>query len=670
MAAFGFLVQLVGFVVTVILVSTWCNRLIQKWFRIESNTLPVFSWGIFLFFIVYLLGNLSRVPVDFVRGLYNAFLIIVPLTFLGWRWWTSTKSLFPFSKNFPLSRSSEQYWKAGLTAIFVAVSAYVGVYLEFPSDPIYHLSFIQNWEAIVTFQDAPLMQREGRFSYFLNHWLLSRSESDQLSRWEMDMLAATLGGMLFWSYLHWATHFRLSKLTLVVVGLFSIFAFGNSVFSFYRYYPLGSNLLTFVVFVEMMIFTMFEVFYRRRIHFLVLSIPLLLICVFNHRQEALLYINTIFGVAALSLVFMYKSLEPSIKRICLILTISAILGGIGVVLARPIISQTSFVLLPIFELGDHPYYIHGIPRTNEFLGVMGWVSIGIAGLLLLYRKTPRLLRLFSMIVLWPVIIIFNPATVDILIRVVSPDTLYRLMFGSHHWFFLAIVGGVFLKRKSLTRANWLRWVVFVIFGFGLTFQSNDPYYGRWKHFLYRPPPQLDGSELQPLVEYLRSQPIETCPDPIASQNSHLRIRSYVLANTYVNSYLATSGYFYTVSTRRGLFPGLHSPDPKFRLPYDRRFVLSVSESDTRSTPTMSDLTLEQFQQRLLETQFCYIVLYPRVLVPFSWTGFQSQHWHPYTAQTSHNYSTKYLDWIRNQPKLFEKIWQQEGIELYRFLGNR
>lgn len=113
-----------------------------------------------------------------------------------------------------------------------------GIYLEWPSDPWEHLRRINEWHAhdIVTAHSI-----WWKSSYFLPYSLTGHATGLAQYAW-LNFYYTLICLLLSWQYYRLARAVGLGERAAMVFTLLSALTFGNSIFSFYRYYGLSSSI--------------------------------------------------------------------------------------------------------------------------------------------------------------------------------------------------------------------------------------------------------------------------------------------------------------------------------------------------------------------------------------------------------------------------------------------
>ena len=113
-----------------------------------------------------------------------------------------------------------------------------GVYLEFPSDPWEHFRRINAWSAATTVGDHSTWFK---FSYFFAYSLVGRVSANQQFYW-LNVYYTAVCLLLCWQYFRLALAAGLTKEASFIFVLLQSLLFGNSTFSFYRYYGIASTI--------------------------------------------------------------------------------------------------------------------------------------------------------------------------------------------------------------------------------------------------------------------------------------------------------------------------------------------------------------------------------------------------------------------------------------------
>jgi hypothetical protein len=260
-------------------------------------------------------------------------------------------------------------------------------------------------------------------------------------------------------------------------------------------------------------------------------------------------------------------------------------------------------------------------------------------------------------------VVLNPLSIEVLRRVIPIDVFHRLIYGSLYWVFLIVFIQCSYNRifntnlicdrvgiSSPTKRNKIFSKLFLYSSISffalLSWIPGYPMYGKMRHLWLKVDPRLDGANLQPTIEYLRSHTPQACSDRFAEGN-YLPIRSYILSDSYVNTYLLGTGYFYTVTNRSELSGYESEP-----------LGITVSANENMDYATFVEIA---------KKYICYVVLYIQTQELYSWTGAVVGHWGINHAKTQRYYSPKVIDWITKNPEDFELVFTDDSIRVFKVL---
>lgn len=112
-----------------------------------------------------------------------------------------------------------------------------GLYLEWPSDPWEHLRRINEWRIL---DEVTTHSSWKKSSYFLTYSLTKHVTGLAQLSW-LNLYSTFVCLLLSWQYYRLARAIGLGDRAAFIFLLLNAFTFGNSVFSFYRYYGLSSS---------------------------------------------------------------------------------------------------------------------------------------------------------------------------------------------------------------------------------------------------------------------------------------------------------------------------------------------------------------------------------------------------------------------------------------------
>ncbi|MBF0289403.1 MAG: hypothetical protein HQM14_16425 [SAR324 cluster bacterium] len=669
-----FLIQLLGFFGSLLILTSWINRILSRRSYFDHKFLPCFAWGWCVYFLVYILGSRWSASVEMVHLIFTGMAFGIPCLAGLW-YWVRCSPAGPQrrSHNLPLEKGTLL-----LVGLFVGAMINVGPYLEFPSDPLYHLSATQSWETarwLNVVEDRP-----SHFVYFVNHWLLQSSNISWGERGGVAFLTAVLNGMLLWNFIRFTRSFSQNVWVGWGGGLASIGFFGTSIFSYYRYYALADSFVAYLVFLEALLLVC-ACFFKERFRHLFLLPPLLAFCWQNHPQEVLLLINAAGGAGILLLLFRYQKLSGYFRKPLVVIVGLGFLGFLLVfsLTKAPIVSQEEeFYLQKIMDgLLESSLYVIRFARLNNVMGIAAWIAMVGAAIVLFLSQSSKKLSILAALCLWPLVVLWNPLAINLLLRALpSSSVLYRLIFGSLYWVFLVVfLEFVFAHRPWLFRLfPWLTFLkggnryllrhlkmpaVLVLF-LGITLIPYAPVRGKIPHLFTKTEMELDGRELNQVIRFLRHEAPLRCVDPLLG-NKYRPVRRFILSDPYINQYLLATGYFYTMTDRwRIIFP----VEPEHR-DFPNQFILRWFNDISKKLEGSSRIPV--FPDVLREHSICYVLLYSGNSVPISRMGALSGHWAPDFVNSRHDYSQKLFFWISKYPQDFQLVFEDQSVQLFKVL---
>ncbi len=114
-----------------------------------------------------------------------------------------------------------------------------GIYFEYPSDPWEHLSRINHWSHCTFVNDHYAWTK---FSYFLAYSLIGRISQSALQFKWLNAYYTACCLLLCWQYYLLARALGFGRSKAMTFVIIQAVMFGNSVFSFYRYYGIASTI--------------------------------------------------------------------------------------------------------------------------------------------------------------------------------------------------------------------------------------------------------------------------------------------------------------------------------------------------------------------------------------------------------------------------------------------
>ena len=158
-------------------------------------------------------------------------------------WWTENSAQYVRSASDSQSAPYSSYRLHLLTriapwAIIALIFHIPGVYLEWPSDPWEHLRRINEWRLLDT---VGIHSTWAKSSYFIPYSFLSWCTGQRQLFW-LDFYYTGICLLLCWQYYRLSRACGLSERTSMVFVFLQALLFGNSIFSFYRYYGISSTI--------------------------------------------------------------------------------------------------------------------------------------------------------------------------------------------------------------------------------------------------------------------------------------------------------------------------------------------------------------------------------------------------------------------------------------------
>ncbi|MBP0018746.1 MAG: hypothetical protein J7647_14520 [Cyanobacteria bacterium SBLK] len=650
-----FFLQFFAFFFSLLVINHGVNQLILKHFGLESRFLPVFAWGWCFYFFIYILGRRLGTPVEPIRMMFATIAFSVAMT--GGVWWIlqPQRSFWQERKqDLPLDRVTIVFLLCFLVAMI-----YIGPYLEHPSDSVDYFYRIQTWEK-ARFMHYRTDSRYVTFATFYEHWLLQPSALSYGKRLGLSFVSAITQGILLWEMIRVARLIVNNVPVSLFAGLMSLGYFGYDAISFYRYGVFSGPMMAYIIYLETLVLII-ALFLKEQWRYLLFLPPLLWLTWDNHEQSTLFQAIAIAAISTTLVLFRYRSLKPQFRRVLIGAIALCLLGTIFLCCWREPLTKNldlEYQDLYIFNIetlfGWKMYVIRYTPLSHA-IGLVGWLTAIASIVFLLFGKPARKLDMMAGLTLFPFLIFCNPLILEALRRVMAVEQFHRLLYGCLFWMFPVLLlhhfsGKLerFFSRISLLTKVFSRYIHYILISL-LIFASllpRDPIYGKMIHSWLKIPQILDGSDLQPVIQYLRDNAEKQCNDPYPNEN-YYPIRRYILSDPYVNTYLSGTGYFYT---------NTHRWDNEFS-----QYAVPLGISTQLDT----NIDYPQFMQLLQEKKVCYIVIYLPKKQVTSWLGKVSGHWYDTYAHTQRHYSPTFLKWVRESPQDFQLVFEEEGIQIFQ-----
>jgi hypothetical protein len=623
---------------------------------------PVLPLSVGLSYVaVVALSSLLRGVGASVEALGVALVVMVGVlgALVASRWWLARTA----------SRARPDTPRGGQTGILdfllpVAAFAFIGTYLlwagpymEIPADAWWHAGRIQEELGALRTGELPGLNFDGITQvvhqqdvwYFLVAYVAHGVGISQIEtvRWtafatSMIFLAAVYGFGLYIFGRQGLPRRQAHAMAAASVGFF-LFHFGVSVFSYVRYYALAPSIMNFVLyFAALALVNEFLVAPKSEKRTLVVIVIMLGTMYWVHSQEALL---TAVMAALLVLVYAYRNRAAlglairqrgfsaqvarigygNVPRVAASFFAVAVIGG-GLDVAAYLLIQRHDALehgflMPLQDIFPFVRHLYVLRPTLQFYQV---VTLWGAAVYVLFALRFRAFRDNPYVVagmLSPLLTVFNPVFTDFFLRYSWPDVLWRLCYVIP----LPFVGGYFLVRalcwlKAGPGTRRVAGGVVAALLVGLVWPVHAKYI------------EAPFSRLYSIVPVSRQHDYRKWSDLYAYLNS--------LAPTGVVTDPVT-GYTVKALTQQD-YPGYkwHGTD---RIDLGRE---AYEPAD-----------FKRFDGWLL-------VVNKRNGTP-SRTGALSRHWPRDVMMVSKYYSSGFQDFVSRNPEMFAKMWENNGISVYR-----
>lgn len=520
-----------------------------------------------------------------------------------------------------------------------------GSFVEVPADIYSHIERYQT--AVKTLADNSLgkalpwkdlfFQKSGVFYYLLAcaRWLTNSSADTVIP--VIDFANRTL--FLCTTYFFARTVFKQQKNVVAISTLTVLFValhMGINVFSYVRYYSLAPGMLNMIIYmsaVGIFLSVSSQNFSLKSIGAYFLILLLILTASAVHVQEAM-YIGIIIAlIAAFGSVSKLKFVPFKLaidKRQSFVITTLGLAGFISIYLySHYNLTRAPNAHWRLWEFGPGFWFIPDITILNlklQFSKVMTLWGLFVYGLFLFnikrYTKNPFILAAM----LSPLATILNPFFVDLFLRHYSSTTLWRLCFLIPIHFVAAdlfVHYAMRFKNNHLLSKTLSALVIILLLGLLLPIKNTwqGVHYSRFPT-LMASDKTLGYSHYQDLTMYLAS----------------LELSYNVLTDP-------VTGYMISAMTRHE-----NSRQKFFRGYPFKHFTFQ----DYSNSP------LKQYKNYLL-----IVNKRPRTL---SVVGKLSQHWDTDTwTNTKHYYPPQLLKRLNSNPNLFELLWSENEVQVYKVL---
>lgn len=469
-------------------------------FAPKIQPFPIFSAACLPFFITYKIAT-ALGKASILNGLYTAIALLGALAFLAIAFRHSGSWRDTYAQYTALFQQ-HRVLVGLLVSIFIFFSLR-GLYLEYPGDSIYYLQRIGHAN-----QDGPInisslwsyIPSDTFFSSF-QQWLTGH---DYLLRAKLRPIAAVSASIFcltIYRLTWWCTHHKTSS---VLAVLLCLGFYGNLQISFFLYKILQGATLAIIIYVEVIPF-LYEFLSERQIKQLMWSrrhVILILAlatwgCLDNHKEKLFYLFAVALSYSFFALVkYGLAKKRPPFLLASIFLLISAFLIILFFSGKPPVENYYLPLIKTWFSFGEQTVYTYWPTATNSSLLLLDFLVIGLAILFLIIYRPYSKEFFMAAVAIAPFFIFINPIAITGLIKITSPNNLYRLVIGGLPWILLPMACHA-LQRDHSIKLKYLS----VIFAF-LGFFAFAPIYGKYPHLVKRVPDYADGQDLQPVIEHL------------------------------------------------------------------------------------------------------------------------------------------------------------------------
>ena len=539
-------------------------------------------------------------------------------------------------------------WVAILVFVF-AIFCWQGTYLEYPADPIFYLSTIENVNIDYPFrlsnsQIFGLNHTNWRFLFSLQDWILG---DGQFLRYKLDLFTAFSKCLVLIAI--YRVSFQLSgkKSLAIASSILFLGYYGNQEISALLYKDIDASTLVAIAYPELLLLlgffyslTLKDLLSRSNLNAIVQFVFLTWILLDSHGQIAINGLTIVMGIGFLRLVRL-RSLNFSVRnpKVGNLVTLLAVVCLIFIGLVA--ISNRAMVEIPAdymvekyasFQNKDLWFYWPNEPNSSVML--LDGIAVAFAIVVLCNFGVNSLNFFWASINVAPYLLFFNPLAVVGLSKLFTIHALHRVMYASQPWIYLPFA------CQTLNQAFKLRLVPIIWTLCGLAFVPLKPIYGKLYHVFLNPMPSYaNGMDLQPIVNYLFDRDLKQ------SKQDRKSREIFILGDPYVNSYLAPWKPFKVYSSRE----------------------LDINLLAPISYIFNAERTPEETANFLQENPVNYIVLNQREFSYSSWLGEHIRHWPPNLLPTiPERFDDSALEaYIQANPNQFELVLEANGFQLYR-----
>jgi hypothetical protein len=443
--------------------------------------------------------------------------------------------------------------------ILISLIFYIpGTYLEFPSDCWEHLNRITHWAEKNTIDEI-----YKSFGYSIPYSILINN-SGNINFGILDIYTTFISLILCWQYYRLSVTIGFNSRNSLLFVILQLFTFGNSSFSFYKYYVLASTIYSQIAAIALLRITLDLVSnkntelnslsnIRNLIKIILKYIILLIFIALTHIQGIAISIMALLAISIWRLVTLNKYF------ILLSITLITILNIFIIIyypenkfikdnlIASGLINK--FYTFNIFDIKSIAFH-----RMYEIIGALGLIN-AIAGLFLIFQN-----NIIGWLTIIPFIVLtlpmFSLAFISAIIYNKETSNTYEHILIFNRLFLIIPSGLAFYK--ILTSSNFYvniikcynqKYILLIILTISLflltTTPSSNGYFNRFWNTLYIPPKDISMKELSTKFDYMNNNTKNSIilTDPTlgfiinSSYNITLPISNRIYSHTFVNDIL-------------------------------------------------------------------------------------------------------------------------------------
>ena len=320
-----------------------------------------------------------------------------------------------FKLRFRQNRNIIDTYKYYIPWLLIFLIIYIpGVYLEYPSDTWEHLSRIVHWDN--NFQKQIFYKN---FGYSIPYTFVI-NEDGVLSILRLNIYSAIISSILCYQYYLLAREVGLTKWISLFFVIIQLFTFGNSIFSFYRYYSISSTIYSqiAVIVVLRLLINYNNTFLVARKHSLILVIELitLISLISSTHLQGLLLIGIGFLSIVVQIVIKYY------RRFIFLILFFVLLINILYLKYYILMPQNIYytyvkkgILNSWYGFNILSYTSISFECSMQILGLFGIINI-IASMFLIFKN-----HIVGWLSIMPILLLLQPIFICTFIKLSSPD---------------------------------------------------------------------------------------------------------------------------------------------------------------------------------------------------------------------------------------------------------